>query len=766
MLDVKDFGAVGDGQTDDQEAIQAAIDAAAAIPGGTVFLSPSKGGYGIDVTSGTGARLSIPSGVTILGSGYAGRIKRIGTYAFNVVGDPSPRLFQNGDDVNGNSDITLKNVYADGRMSTRLAVSASSGAMSLVLEDAEGLPEDGGDLQIVEGSTHDRISYTSIDGNTLNGVSGLTESFDVGAIVWKVDFSVTTAAEAPAEPTFDVDDASGFPSSGALQISQGGVHDRVDYSGKSGNTFTGVENLVETFTAGAVVAFDFDNVNGSFFVVDASDADGINRRIRVEDCTIVDWGGIAIDIRQTDEFLVRGNLLKDVLGGGIIVRGTNWRGVVEANVVDLNYDDAIAVNSNAASGPAEQITIVGNVVRKIESIYAQGNEPLAIRGGTDISAIGNELVGGSDGGIQLRDHGPMDDEGLSPLTRLLIEDNIVIPNTLNGAGIFFTAAAADAANSDVVIRDNIFADSIRQGVLVSLETASVDGLMITGNIVRDCGSAGFDGISLASGALSNVRVADNEVLGAGKGAIVVASETANLVLTGNLVQEPNVSESADQDAISLANVAFSIVDHNIVVDDSGEDRARYGIALASSCDQITIGANPMIASQFDSGAYSNQAANSTGRQGNSFGDANAGNIQETRNATANRLYIRQVVVAEWATLTGVVFRPGTTVFGNVIAGLYDSGGDLVASSASTAVGTANQDQSVAFSVAYVAEPGVYFCALIFDNSGGTCQFNGPASRAMLVPCTFASPGSFTIPSSITPPTAPGVSSAFPLMSTY
>ena len=60
----KDFGAVGDGVTDDTSAIQAAIDAVSAKGGGTVFLP--DGNYLVS-NSGSGISVSLKTQVTLQG---------------------------------------------------------------------------------------------------------------------------------------------------------------------------------------------------------------------------------------------------------------------------------------------------------------------------------------------------------------------------------------------------------------------------------------------------------------------------------------------------------------------------------------------------------------------------------------------------------------------------------------------------------------------------------------------------------------------------
>jgi hypothetical protein len=72
-LNVRDFGAKGDGQTDDQAAIQNAIDTAGQAGGGTVYIPPGK--YNLSTPGGNRAALVLrPSNVRLIGDGYASHL--------------------------------------------------------------------------------------------------------------------------------------------------------------------------------------------------------------------------------------------------------------------------------------------------------------------------------------------------------------------------------------------------------------------------------------------------------------------------------------------------------------------------------------------------------------------------------------------------------------------------------------------------------------------------------------------------------------------
>jgi len=107
LANVKYFGAVGNGTTDDSVAIQAAIDSLTS--GGRVVLPAAT--Y-------MGQGLTVPSDVQLIGLGYA---------VIKLVANADQHLIKNSDQVSGNSRIKLKDLWLDGnRANQTLGLSANT----------------------------------------------------------------------------------------------------------------------------------------------------------------------------------------------------------------------------------------------------------------------------------------------------------------------------------------------------------------------------------------------------------------------------------------------------------------------------------------------------------------------------------------------------------------------------------------------------------------------------------------------------------------
>ena len=94
IASVKDYGAVGNGTTDDTAAIQAGIDAVSAAGGGTLLFP--AGTYGISASassvgpSGLAHGLLVQGSVCLVGQGQTTVIKRIGATSFHLINVRSP----------------------------------------------------------------------------------------------------------------------------------------------------------------------------------------------------------------------------------------------------------------------------------------------------------------------------------------------------------------------------------------------------------------------------------------------------------------------------------------------------------------------------------------------------------------------------------------------------------------------------------------------------------------------------------------------------
>jgi polygalacturonase len=103
VYNVVNYGAKGDGSTDDYTSLQNTLTAAGNAGGGTVFLPKLTGFYK------TSSVLNIPSNVDVCGDNDLPTIK--------LANASNTYVFSNSDIVGGNSNITIQNLIIDGNVS-------------------------------------------------------------------------------------------------------------------------------------------------------------------------------------------------------------------------------------------------------------------------------------------------------------------------------------------------------------------------------------------------------------------------------------------------------------------------------------------------------------------------------------------------------------------------------------------------------------------------------------------------------------------------
>ena len=135
--------------------------------------------------------------------------------------------------------------------------------------------------------------------------------------------------------------------------------------------------------------------------------------------------------------------------------------------------------------------------------------------------------------------------------------------------------------------------------------------------------------------------------------------------------------------------------------------------------------------------------------GTTFGPVLLGAGSLSAAQTANLLILHMIYIPVPVTLTGLAIANGATATGNVLAGLYNAAGSsLLASSGSTAQSGTSSTQYVAFSGTYAAAAGTYIAAVLYSSSSATAP-----TAYVATPASTAAQGGFSLPSSVTAPTA-------------
>jgi len=417
---VRDFGAKGDGTTNDRAAIQAAIDA---LPdsGGVVFVPLSNSVYLIDAT------LYLPSHTSIIGSGEGATLKMSGAVTRTMI--------ENADTTAGNTGIVIENLSLDGGK----AYASYSEPDSADVVSFKNISKSTIRGCFIAGADKDAIAVRNgstdveISGNTLwaNGEEGITAS---GLTTRRIIISNNKIAGQPIGYLF-----GGLIPSGVLckasevtiygnVITAGGA--AIDVNIEGGDTLRNIiisDNLFLRCNQTTVHLQEGYNttVSGNSFVecagrgVYTSSVSVQSQNITITGNSFYDQTDNAINAASGDHYVISDNLVYAcdttairVAGDfctvtGNKVYGANGYGIhlesshyssVTGNVV--SQTNGHGIYSEGASG-GEYITIANNTIQKAEQngIYLLSTDFSTISG--NVCVNNDSLTSGTFAGIAL-----------------------------------------------------------------------------------------------------------------------------------------------------------------------------------------------------------------------------------------------------------------------------------------------------------------------------------------------------------------------------
>ncbi len=570
IYNVRDFGAVGDGVTDDVVAIRAAIDAANAAGGGIVYFPPGSWKIGHRLTANASFDLSNIQNITFLGDGVASKILVIGDAA---LGDWFVWYLHNG-----TSNIVFSNLYMDGAGITNpneqthmiLHATASTdthgGAHHVVVEQCSFGFINGDNLrylgEAISGTqvfVHDCLAVD----NTVNS-PGCRACFGVQrdtTDITAIDnfFSGSNDQEIDFEPTGSV--ANVQPQQYCL------VGNQVDHLSKDvvGVTLDGIGSTLPSFqsvfaynlllnmslwemrdtqrwqvhgnialytaAAGNDIGLSLpDGVHEN--VISANIFDRPNRVAQQYTCLSVEGGS---STRERVSFLDNVGAAYGINTGG---RAFNFEdtndGIMDGNIATIDDATANVANGfrvNASTQAIDGIQLIGNMALCVNAVALQlfsvsvtaaftvGNGNMYGNFGRNTGTLLRYLAQG--GGSFVDFQGACDNLGVAVVTNILLENGFT-------AGVTVEGDVGPAAR--FVQAPNVPGGNVPSPVgSVSLNTAGVDGTVFNykvaaASIIDTAGWDGHGGEEITFAAQSSDTVTTARFLATGM-ALLVASAT-------------------------------------------------------------------------------------------------------------------------------------------------------------------------------------------------------------------------------------------------
>ncbi len=531
FFDVKQFGARGDGIRNDTRAVEDAIAAAADAGGGIVYLSPTSGGYLLPGES----RIDLKSGVTLLGSGWGGRIVRSGDFA---KADSTPIFFG----AEWLTDTRFEHVYADGgKDEIALAQGTLDGSYTFPLGGFGdltvssvgvpfGAPDDFGVVLI--GSV--LVRYTSVLGTT---------------------GTVTLRGCTAPDGTMLSNGAPVLESSGNLRMP-----------------------FVNLANGGTRIGMHFCTIvnwPGQPFQANGPNDDP--------------------EVKPLEDFEICHNLTE--ANRGIVLRRNVRRGRIIANQV-TSTDDAIAIlGLDADEGPRDlEIGLNEIHSQAFEDADAEfSGYGLRLAGVQNSVATANKIRGSTPSPPEALDRAGLlitDSETCTTKNLLVLDTHV---HDSHGYGIRIGTVQDDPFSGEsITVRGGGVFGCDAEGVELDLGNSgstprdiSIESLDLVDTGQRDGGTLDAIRVFCEEGSsITGLHITGNRIIRAGRRAIYFASdETATDVrLDSNYIEDPNFGENADIEAIRLAGCANASVRMNQIT--GGAAALTHGFVLLNSCSAI------------------------------------------------------------------------------------------------------------------------------------------------------------------------------------
>lgn len=325
--------------------------------------------------------------------------------------------------------------------------------------------------------------------------------------------------------------------------------------------------------------------------------------VLVEDVEIDGGVSSGIHSNKCNRVRVKGCYVHDTYADGIhftcgtVASGATKYGdfIAEGNHVADTGDDGIAVVSYGVAADSfpqaaivRRATITGNVV--VNSAAAG----ISNHGGADVTITGNVVDATASHGIRV------DGEGTYSVTspaRTVVQGNTVKDaGTLAASGSFHgISVSADPLDTGIQIIGNHIINPRNSAIFVDASRATIFGNRI------NMGSSSSN--ALVVGSTTNTSrdvphdtaIYANVIDSAPASGIVVAAPSddpaRNVVVSGNIINEPNQDENASTDGIFLRYLDNVVIEGNVVRDSGGLLRAAI---FVSACNHVDIGPNTLV----------------------------------------------------------------------------------------------------------------------------------------------------------------------------